>query len=151
MRATLLYFALLGAISHATAQEGFPGVEKLMSEEQYRAAGLDKLTPAERAALNNWLIEYTAFEAPTMLRDNEEVKEAEQNIEIHASINQPFEGWSGETVFYLDNGQVWKQRLRGRHVYRGDDTRVVIKKNFMGFYKLTHIATDKSIGVKLVR
>ena len=54
-------------------------------------------------------------------------------------------------VFYLDNGQIWKQRLRGRHVYNGDDTRVVIKKNFMGFYKLTHLATGKSVGVKLVR
>ena len=151
MRTWILTAGLLLVAATAPAEEDFPGIEKLMSAEQYRAAGLDKLSPAERAALNEWLITYTAVEAPAMLRDSETVKEVEQSHEIEASINPPFEGWSGDTVFHLDNGQVWRQRLRGRHVYRGDDTRVVIKKNVFGFYRLTHLATGKSVGVKQVR
>ncbi len=148
----LLSLALSGFIAATIAQDNsFPGIEGLMSAEQYKAAGLDKLTPAERDALNDWLLNYTAVDAPAMLRDNEEVKEAEQSHEVHASIKQPFKGWSGETIFYLDNGQVWRQRLQGNMHYRGDDNRVVIKKNFMGFYKMTHLATGKSVGVKLAR
>jgi hypothetical protein len=149
----LLVLLLLSSTIAATAAEetAFPGIEGLMSAEQYRAAGLDKLTPAEREALNSWLLTYTAVDAPGMLRDNEEVKEAEQSHEVQASIKQPFKGWSGETVFYLDNGQIWRQRLPGNMVYRGEDNRVVIKKNFLGFYKMTHLATGKSVGVKLAR
>ncbi len=150
MRTWILTACLFLVATAAPAEEDFPGIENLMSAEEYRAAGLGKLSPAERAALNQWLITYTAVEAPAMLRDSETVKEVEQSHEIEASINPPFEGWSGETVFYLDNGQVWRQRLRGRHVYSGDDTRVIIKKNMFGFYRMTHLATGKSVGVKLV-
>ena len=140
---TLLVLPLLAA-----AQEGsFPGVEKLMSPEEYEAAGLDKLTPAEREALNRWLISYTAFEAPVMRRSNEEVKEVEEAFEIRARIVSPFKGWSGKTVFRLDNGQVWRQRLEGRFAYGGDDTEVVIRKNFFGYYRMTHRATGAAVGV----
>ena len=152
MRSILAFIILLSALTPAAADtEEFPGVEKLMSEEQYRAAGLDKLTPAEREALNDWLIGYTALEATVMLRTNEEVKEVEQTHEIRARIKAPFKGWTGETVFRLDNGQVWRQRLQGRMVYSGEDTEVVIKKNFMGFYKMTHLASGRSVGVSIVQ
>ncbi|MEQ9463711.1 MAG: hypothetical protein RJQ10_08620 [Haliea sp.] len=129
------------------AAETFPGVEKLMSAEQFEAAGLHKLTPAERQALDHWLVSYTAEEAPAMLRSNPEVRAAEESIRIEARIKPPFEGWSGETLFYLDNGQVWRQRLRGRYFHRGEDTAVVIEKNLLGFYKMTVVASGKSIGV----
>jgi hypothetical protein len=150
MRFLLLTLALTAAGS-AIAEETFPGIEQLMSPEQFRAAGLDKLTPAERAALDAWLVNYTAVEAPAMLRDNQAVQEAEQAHEINTTIRQPFRGWSGETVFYLDNGQVWRQRLSGNLAYYGDDTKVVIRKNFLGFYKMTHLATGKSVGVSRVK
>ena len=118
-----------------------------MSAAEFTAAGLDKLSEAERDALNQWLISYTVQEAPTMRRNNETVKKAEDSLQIEAQLIQPFNGWSGDTVFKLDNGQVWRQRLDGRYPYNGSDTRVVIKKNFFGFYKMTLLSTDTSIGV----
>ena len=147
--ALILALSLLGA-SQAMAQDRFPGIEKLMSEEEFSAAGLDKLTPEERAALNTWLVKYTAADSQILLNTNEEVKEAKEKHEIRASIVQPFTGWSGKTRFVLDNGQVWQQRLEGRYQYSGDNTEVVITKNFLGFYKMTLLATDKSVGVTRV-
>ncbi len=122
-----------------------------MAEDEYKAASLDKLTPEERAALNQWLIKYTAFEAPVIRRTNREVKEVEKKFEITARIKQPFTGWSGKTVFYLDNGEIWQQRLSGRYSYTKDDTAVLIDKNLMGFHVLTLVATGQSIGVKRVK
>lgn len=156
MRSTLLSLLFLTVACSmpalAAGPEGeFPGVEKLMSSEEYRAAGLDKLSDVERAALNRWLVTYTAAEAPTLLRSNPEVIAADESIRIEANIKPPFEGWSGETLFYLDNGQVWRQRLPGRYLHRGDDTAVVIDKNFLGFYRMTVTATDKTVGVSRVR
>ncbi|MEQ9397450.1 hypothetical protein [Haliea sp.] len=148
---TSILFCAAFATTPAMAADAFPGVEKLMSAEQFEAAGLHKLTPAEREALDRWLVSYTAEEAPEMLRSNPEVRAAEESIRIEANIKPPFEGWSGDTLFYLDNGQVWRQRLRGRYVHRGEDTAVVIEKNLLGFYKMTVVTSGKSIGVTRVR
>ena len=129
----------------------FPGIEKLMSQEEFDSAGLNKLTDAERKALNTWLLRYTATEAPVMLSNNEDVKEVEATHVITANIKPPFKGWSGNTVFYLDNGQVWQQRLKGRVIYQGEDTAVEIKKNLMGFFKLHHLDSGRSVGVSRIR
>ncbi|MBN7799020.1 hypothetical protein [Parahaliea mediterranea] len=131
-------------------EKDFPGIEKLMTREEFQAAGLEKLSPAEREALNQWLIGYTVDDAQTLIHTSEEVKEADQGIRIEASVNGPFKGWYGDTVFSLDNGQTWRQRLSGNFAYHGDDRRVVIEKNFFGYFKLTHVATGRSVGVSRV-
>ena len=143
----VLFFSLTAIADTAP----FPGIKKLMTVDEYESTGLNKLTPAELDALNQWLINYTVVEAPVMRRDNEEVKAAEEAIEITANINKPFSGWSGKTVFYLDNGQVWQQRVSGRYHYSGENTGVVIDKNLLGFYKMTLIETGNSIGVTRVK
>lgn len=131
----------------AADEEAFPGVEKLMSEEEYRAAGLDKLSAAEREALNRWLIGYTIGEAPVIRERNPEVKKADREQRISARVTGSFNGWSGNTVFRLDNGQVWQQRLDSRFPYNGDEREVVIDRNLLGFYRLTHVASGRVVGV----
>lgn len=139
-------FSLL-SLTASAADKPFPGIETLMSEDEYRAAGIEKLSDAERAALNAWLISYTVGEAPVLRKNNPQVREAEKSITIEAAILQPFDGWTGNTVFSLDNGQKWRQRLDGRYSYNGDNTQVVIKKNFFGFYKMTLVSTGAAVGV----
>ena len=145
-------FAMALACGSAIADnKSFPGVETLMSPEEYKAAGLEKLTPTEREALNRWLIRYTVGEAPVLRGTNEEVKVADDAFEVTACVKPPFKGWSGDTVFYLDNGQVWRQRIAGRYQYSGDDCRVVISKNFMGLHNMKLINANRTIGVTRVR
>jgi len=128
----------------------FPGVEKLMSAEDYAQAGLDKLTPDERAALNAWLVRYTAGDAAVLATTSQDVKKAAAEVAIVARIQPPFTGWEGDTVFRLDNGQVWRQRQPGRYRYSGDDTQVEVRKNYFGFYVLTLASSGRSVGVELV-
>jgi hypothetical protein len=145
-----LFCAMLLAASVTVAQEAatFPGVESLMTPEEYRAAGLEKLTPAERQALNSFLIRYTAEESQVLLNSDAEVKKAIEEQEIVSVIQQPFKGWSGDTVFRLENGQVWQQRQRGNYPYRGTNPEVRITKNFMGFYKMELTENGKAVAVK---
>lgn len=146
-----LCFALPMAAAQA-AEERFPGVEKLMSEADFRAAGLEGLSPAQLESLNQWLIRYTAGEAEVLQQTNEAVREAEQDIEITARLSEDFDGWEGKTVFRLDNGQIWKQRNDGRYRYRGPASpQVRIDKNWLGFYKMTLIDEDRGIGVTRLR
>lgn len=135
----------------AAESDDFPGVKDLMSAREYEDAGLHKLSDSEREALNQWLVRYTAWQAPQMRKSSEEVKEVEKEFELSASIKQPFKGWSDSTYFYLDNGQVWQQRISARYYYSGDDTRVSIRKNALGFYEMELLATGKKVGVKQVR
>ena len=136
-----------------------------MTAEDYAAAGLDKLTDAERRHLSEWLERYRqgAVTGPppepkrlSEMNESErevvrEQRERERNIEIVAKVLPAFRGWSGSTVFHLDNGQVWRQRNAGQFTYSGDDTRVVISKNSWGFYELRLLEADRSVGVSRVK
>ena len=172
---------------------GFPGIEKLMTPGEYRAAGIDRLTPAQREALNQWLIRYTAGDSQVPLNTDGEIgeaagdsrvplntdgeigeaagdsqvplntdgeigeaagesQEATGEREIIARLGENFSGWTGETLFRLDNGQVWQQRRRGFYTYRGPANPAVrITKNFMGFYRMEMVESGKSVQVKRVK
>ena len=135
----------------ADAKKDFPGIEQLMTAEEFARIGLDKLTTEQVQALNAWLVRYTAGEAYVVQTTSEEVRAAVPEFRLEARIVQPFTGWSGQTLFRLDNGQVWRQRIKGRYMFSGDDTRVVIARNMLGFYVMTLVSTGRAIGVEPVR
>lgn len=154
LAATVLILTGGTALFHTkvSADEGFPGLERLMTVEQFRRTGLSTLSDSELEALNEWLIEYTAGDARILQETSEAVREAEKNFEIKSRITGEFSGWEGDTIFRLDNGQIWQQRLAGRNFYRGPANPMVrISKNFLGFYKMTLVESGKSIGVKRLR
>lgn len=172
-------------------QETAPSIKELMLPEQYKAAGMDKLTEAEREALAAWLSEYVGKNAaattaapaaeelavpavpvataPTLSEEvanakaeskeldknwgfsNPPQKESEENELLYANIVGHFRGWTGKTVFHLDNGQVWRQRRSGRFNYTGDARRVVIGKNSWGFFEMRLIEVDRAVGVSRVK
>mgnify|MGYP001820433922 FL=1 len=150
-----LALTALALISPALAAEdrgAFPGVKALMTEQEYRAAGLDKLTGAEREALNRWLIRYTAEDSQVIYKENEEVIKAVEEQEILSTILPPFNGWWGDTIFKLENGQVWQQRQGGNYPYRGEPKpEVRITKNFMGFFRMELVANGKTVQVKRLK
>jgi len=129
----------------------FPGIRKLMTAEEFSRAGLDQLTPEQVRALDEWLLRYTAGGAYVVQTTSQEVRAAAPEFRLEARIVAPFSGWSGQTLFRLDNGQVWRQRIKGRYMFDGDDTRVVITRNFLGYYNLTLVSTGRSVGVEPVR
>lgn len=158
MRRTLILIApilILIVPQVLQAQErAFPGVQKLMTEEEFRDAGLEQLDADELEALNAWLIRYTAGESAVIRSDKTivEVQEAKKEFEIVSRIAGDFDGWSGKTIFRLENGQTWRQRLSGRYSYSGPpNPEVRITKNLFGFYELTVVETGKTVGVKTVR
>jgi hypothetical protein len=147
-----LLFLLLFSTEARVEDKAFPGIKTLMFSEEFSAAGLDRLSDEELAALNTWLLRYTAGDAAILQLENAEVREAQKDFEALSRIKGDFRGWSGETVFRLENGQVWRQRLRARYTYVGEpNPEVRISRNFMGLYKLTVVDTNKGVGVSLVR
>ena len=152
----LLLMSIAGSLStglsSARAADGEPPpVESLMTPQDFSASGLDKLTDAERAHLSEWLVRYRqgATEGPAAPKTPEQRAE-EREIEIAANVVPAFRGWSGKTIFRLDNGQVWQQRQPGKLRYNGADSTVVISQNFMGGYMLKHNDSGRAVGVKRI-
>lgn len=126
---SLLCISTLSLSILTFSADQFPGVEKVMSAEEFEAAGLEKLSESEIKSLNQWLIRYTASNAPIVRRDVKATKE-ETNKDIRTYIDGEFAGWSGKTIFKLGNGQVWKQRLSGNWKTKLQNPEVVISRNF---------------------
>ena len=145
-----VFYGLL-PVSTSAEEGSFPGIENLMTWQEFTDAGLDKLTPEERKALNQWLIRYTAEDSQVLLNTNEDVKKASDEQEIISVILPPFKGWSGDTIFRLENGQVWQQRSGGSYPYRGSNPQVRISKNFMGFYRMELVENGKTVQIKRLK
>jgi hypothetical protein len=153
MLRTLIALIFLAGLSLvAAADDGSPPpVETLMTPEDFSASGLDKLSAEERAHLSEWLARYRegVTEGPPPRKTSEQLAE-EKEVEIDAKVVPAFRGWSGKTIFKLDNGQVWQQRQVGRLRYNGNDSTVVIYRNMLGGYMLKHNDTGRAVGVKRI-
>ena len=96
--------------------EDFPGIKKVLTPQQYAAAGLGKLSPEEQARLDEALKGYftgatqrVAEQASTQAVDRA-VKEKRVSAPtlIESRIVGPVSGWGERTVFLLENGERWK-------------------------------------------
>ena len=182
-------------------------LKSILSEVEYRAAGLDKLTAEERAALLQALLQHglprrsptsetsanpsplptstvpaaaathpaatpaTVVSAPATpaapetkglwarikdfgaeqlpLKDNKDPGEV---TEVEAQMTEPFHGLQGRTIFRLDNGQVWQQRIAetsylGRPI---DNPKVILRRTRFG-YRLAIPAVDPNFDVSVKR
>ncbi len=106
--ACLLALPLAGAPAHA--QQG-DGLRQRMSAADFKAAGLDRQTPEELAHLDAWLDAHPVVKTRMVSSSGKPVFYADdaKREKIDTRIKGHFGGWSGQSEFTLDNGQVWKQ------------------------------------------
>jgi hypothetical protein len=92
-------------------------IERDMTPEEFKAAGLDKLSAEELARLNTWLgrkIDTATTEAAALAKDK---VEQENRGFFHFGSDEPivghiageFRGFGRGRNYTLDNGQVWRQ------------------------------------------
>lgn len=100
----------------ATAQNSPLTAEDVMTGQELKATGLATATPAQRKAFNDWLIRYTASVVSlTEARAGKTAPRAAYRVTtscspaIESNIDGDFNGWEGETVFKLENGEIWEQ------------------------------------------
>ncbi|MEH6515516.1 MAG: hypothetical protein V7742_02460 [Halioglobus sp.] len=78
-------------------------------------------------------------------------KAAEQADEMASRIPGTFTGWSGNTTFVLENGQVWQQRYDTRWTTELENPEVVIKRRLFGLHRMEIVGTSKSVPVKRIK
>jgi hypothetical protein len=75
---------------------------------------------------------------------------AEQPDSIRSRVPGLFLGWTGETVFRLENGQVWRQTEPGSFGVRLQDPEVEISRGWLGGYFLSVEGLNRRVRVERV-
>lgn len=82
---------------------------------------------------------------------SEQVESKRGPKRLESRIVGEFEGWFGNTVFRLENGQVWVQAESGKKRYKGPaNPNVVILRKAFGSYRLKMEHTNKTLRVKRI-
>src|SRR3954464_1963779 len=107
---TLSLLVLVASFGGVLAAEpeapAFPGLEKSMTPEQYEAAGLSKLDPAERAKLDEFIRNYVSVSNDKVATAAVDKAFKEKKVlapeVIQSRIVGPFTGYNERTVFTLE-------------------------------------------------
>lgn len=139
--------ALFIAAMPVMAQQ-FSSLEERMSAADFKTAGLDKLSPQELQFLDGWLRTHeqvkavTASGQPVFYPDNKPRDRFTTHLVGH------FDGWAGQTVFTLDNGEVWKQAESGAYSCPSiDNPQVTIKPMILGSWLMYVQGCNQSVRV----
>lgn len=165
-------------------------LKEVFTADEYRQAGLDKLSPTEQAGLLQALHRLGLDSHQAVKADSTAVtpavgpevtperppekkslwvrikdfgaeqlplksaKDEGEVTEMDAQLTEPFAGLSGHTLFRLDNGQVWEQRL-GEDYYLGKpipNPKVIIMRTRFGYrLKIPAVGAGFDVAIKRIR
>ena len=142
----------------------------LMGQAELARSGLAHLSAEERQFLQNWLTDNQDAIFQLISSDSqksgrtvdpgdsfglEQTDEYHRNLsqsaqEIRSRISGPFNGWSGRTVFRLDNGHVWRQVGSGNFYVNETDPEIIIRRGAMGSYLLQLEGYGRTVRVRRI-
>jgi len=126
-------------------------IEELMSAREFATAGLQKLTQTELQALNVWLARYATSLAQNAARASAQAPRPAPTPEvIETQIDDDFEGWEGETIFKLRNGQIWQQSSYAYTYHYAYAPKVLIYRSG-GVYKMKVDGVSGEISVRRLK
>jgi hypothetical protein len=109
----LAFWAILSsAVPARAARDVTDDIQQMMSPEEFKAAGLNKLSPDELAKLNAWLQGYRQVteQAAEKKATARAAKVERTKMDVLVSrVDGTFNGLTGRTVIRLEDGTVWKQ------------------------------------------
>lgn len=129
-------------------------LRQLLSQSELTRMGLNKLSAAEIAALDTWLTAYTKLMVQRSQRESVTSRPSRMpsvtSDVVESTISGEFHGWEGESIFKLDNGQIWQQAeydYNYEYAYRPD---VVIYKTREG-YRMKVEDVEETILVRRIK
>lgn len=138
----------------AFAADQYVPLQQRMSPEEFKAAGLDKLSPDELNNLDNWLSGHGKVVTKVVDQSGKPVfyPSSEKAGPVQAHVQGHFTGFNGQSQFTLDNGQVWQQ-ADGTKVscLSSDNPKVAIRRSLMGNWMMAVDGCSDNATVKRVK
>ncbi|ULU27152.1 hypothetical protein [Dyella terrae] len=131
----LLMSVALAVPAVSFAADQYVPLQQRMTPDEFKAAGLDKLSPDELKNLDAWLSGHGKTVTKVVDESGKPVfyPTSEKAGPISAHIQGHFIGFGGNSQFTLDNGQVWQQ-ADGTKIAcsTADNPKVTIRRSLMG-------------------
>jgi hypothetical protein len=112
MLSLLLILGSVAGVSMAQEDSG-TSIQQMMTPEEFKAAGLDKLSSEELQKLDAWLQGYrqtTEKKAGEIAEKKASERTAKTKLDMLVSrVDGSFEGLKGRTVIKLEDGTAWRQ------------------------------------------
>src|SRR5215470_15468385 len=108
---SLGFCVMLASVEPArAAQPEISGsIKEMMSPEEFKAAGLNKLSPDELQKLDAWLQGYRQItEQKAEKKATARASRTKMDV-IVSRVDGRFDGLTGRTIIRLEDGTVWKQ------------------------------------------
>jgi hypothetical protein len=151
MKNILVFLIAITASLSLLAANGFSSLEEQMTGKEFKAAGLEKLSPQELAALNDWIRSHSlgslavAKTTSPVVTASEDIDrrglpsdDGEDDSPIESRIIGNFSGWDGQTVFKLENGMIWVQDDKDKfHIKEVRNPAVTIEQGLFNSWKLS--------------
>ena len=93
----------------AAREETSGSIQQMMTPEEFKAAGLNKLSPEELQKLDAWLQGYRQVAEQAGEKKGSARAERTKMDLIVSRVDGQFNGLTGRTVIRLEDGTVWKQ------------------------------------------
>jgi hypothetical protein len=115
-RIFIAFVCAFSLLATAAIAKEFSSVEEQMSSRDFKAAGLDKLSPEELAALNAWIRSNQPSgggSSVTYNRAQDDLvrigfSDSEAREQISSNVIGEFKGFGRGTIIKLENGQTWQ-------------------------------------------
>ena len=138
----------------AQAADQYVPLQQRMTPEEFKAAGLDKLSADELKNLDAWLSGHGKVVTKVVDSSGKPVfyPESSKRTVVAARLKGSFDGFGENRQYTLDNGQVWKQAGSGSYACpHAENPGVTIKPMIMGNWLMYVEGCGESISVKRVR
>lgn len=148
---------LLAMVACASARD----LRKELSDDEFLAAGLSKLSPAELRELERLLDRPSMRATAPAVRSTASESSPDwvpppkqENIKrevIESTFTPEFRGFFGKSEITLSNGQVWRQTDSSVSGSPPRNNRVRVKPAIMGRWMLQFLGTNESFPVKRIK
>lgn len=135
----LLIFLFAGTVLGADYPQ--ISINKLFTEEQKKILNLEQMSPQQKEVLRRKIIDY--YRAGFSKGWGQGLKNSSV---IETQVDGAFEGWEGETIIKLVNGQIWQQSNYRYEYHYAYMPKVLIYKSGVGFKMLVE-GTSEAVGV----
>jgi len=110
------YLILCGCVSlsclhsaRAAREKMSEDIQQIMTPDEFKAAGLNKLSPDELTKLNAWLQGYRQV-TEQAAEKKATARASRTKLDVLVSrVDGTFNGLTGRTIIRLEDGTVWKQ------------------------------------------
>jgi hypothetical protein len=147
----IVIVGVVGAASEVLSQES-PTLDQLITKDQQVKLGVPSMRLDQREALRQALIGLFQRGYQTGKKDGYSLaaRSSPQGGVVESQIDGDFEGWEGETIVKLVNGQIWQQvEFHYEYLYAFMPSVVIYPS--AGGYKMKVEGSDQAVGVQRLR